>query len=329
MKKGEAEARSLTRKEASFSFDLSQGPLFRVMLLKLHDKDHILQITMHHIIADGWSLRILSRELSAFYKAFSLKTAPELPDLPIQYADYAVWQRHWMQGETLETQLDYWKTTLQGASPLLELPTDRPRPSVQSFKGCKQSFELSKEQTRHLEDLGRQEGATLFMVMLTVFKVMLYRYTGQHDVVVGSPVANRNRTDVEDLIGLFVNTLVLRTHFSDGPDFMTLLQQVRDTTVDAYTHQDLSFEKLVEVLQPERDLSRNPLFQVFFTLAASQADELTLSGITATPILPELDISKFDLSLFIQHTGDGLQGIIDYNTDLFDDATITRMMDPL
>ena len=220
---------------------------------------------MHHIISDGWSMGILYRELSVLYEAFSKGKPSPLPELPIQYADFAVWQREWLQGKNLEEQLTFWKEQLRDIT-TLELPTDHPRPPVQTFHGATHTVQLPKELTEALQGLSRKEGVTLFMTLLTAFQGLLHRYTGQDDIVVGTPIANRNRAEIEGLIGFFVNTLVMRTDTSGNPVFRELLKQVRKSTLDAYAHQDLPFEKLIKELQPERDLSRNPIFQVMFAL---------------------------------------------------------------
>ena len=248
-----------------------------------------------------------------------------LVDLPIQYADFAVWQREWLQGEVLERQLSYWKKQLEGIPAVLNLPTDHPRPAVQSFRGKTQSIELSKELTEGLKALSRKEGVTLFMTLLAAFQTLLYRYTGQEDVVVGSPIANRNRSEIEGLIGFFVNTLVLRSNFSGNPTFKELLAQVREMALGAYAHQDLPFEKLVEELQPERSLSHSPLFQVMFVLQNAPSTAAKFEGLSASPVPIGAETAKFDLTLSMSETEEGLRGSLQYNTDLFDDATIARM----
>ena len=262
--------------EAQHPFDLRQGPLFRSMLLRLGDLEHILLLTMHHTVSDGWSQGVLMRELETLYAAFCVGAPSPLADLPIQYADYAVWQREWLQGETLERQLTYWKSHLSGAPALLELPTDRPRPAVQTFQGAVKHWELSEELTRGLNALSRQEDATLFMTLLAVFQVLLARYSGQEDIVVGTAIANRTRAEVEDLIGFFLNTLALRGDLSGNPSFVELLGRVREAALGAYAHQDLPFEKLVEELQPQRSMSHSPLFQVMFVIRNASTGEREL-----------------------------------------------------
>ena len=321
----EEEARQLAREEAGRPFDLARGPLFRSKLLRLDEDDYVLLLTMHHIVSDGWSTGVLYRELSVLYRAFVKGESSPLPELPIQYGDYAVWQRQWLQGKVLESQLSYWRKQLEDIPGVLNLPTDRPRPAVQSFRGKRQSIELSRELTQGLKALSRKQGVTLFMTLLVAFQTLLYRYSGQEDVVVGSPIANRNRAEMEGLIGFFVNTLVLRTDLSDTPTFRELLQRVRKTALEAYEHQDLPFEKLVEELQPERSLSHSPLFQVMFVLQNAPSTALTFEGLSASPVRIGAETAKFDLTLSMSETVEGLRGSLQYSTDLFDGATIARM----
>ena len=227
----------------------------RTSVLKLDEDEHALLITMHHIISDGWSLGVFVSELAALYEAYSKGEPSPLGELPIQYADFAVWQRNWLQGDVLQEQLDYWKQKLGGNPHPLELPTDRPRPAIQTFRGALESFELSEELSKALNDLSRSEDVTMFMTLLAAFKTLMYRYTGEEDILVGTPIANRNRVEIEGLIGFFVNTLVMRTDVSGNPSFKELLKRVREQSLEAYAHQDVPFEKLVEELQPERDMS--------------------------------------------------------------------------
>ena len=248
-----------------------------------------------------------------------------LAELPIQYADFAVWQREWLQGEVLESQLSYWKKQLEGTPAVLNLPTDHPRPAVQSHRGARQSIELSKELTEGLKALSRKEGVTLFMTLLAAFQTLLYRYTGQDDIVIGSPIANRNRAEIEGLIGSFVNTLVLRSNFSDNPTFKELLAGVREMTLGAYAHQDLPFEKLVEELQPERSLSHSPLFQVMFVLQNTPSASLTFEGLSTSPVRIEAETAKFDLTLSMHEEAEGFKGALEYSADLFEAGTITRI----
>ncbi|MCP4663702.1 MAG: non-ribosomal peptide synthetase, partial [bacterium] len=263
----EAEALRLAAEEALRPFDLRTGPLIRSTLLRLADEEHVLLVTMHHIVSDGWSMGIFFRELQALYAAARYSvSAPGLPELPIQYADFAYWQRRWLSGEVLEAELAYWRAELAGAPPQLELPTDRPRPAVVSYRGRVREVALSAELAGALTALSRSRDATLYMTLLAAFKTLLTRYSGQQDIVVGSPIAGRNRREIEALVGFFVNTLVLRTDLAADPSFERLLARVRRVALDAYAHQDLPFEQLVDELQPQRDTSLHPLFQVMFVL---------------------------------------------------------------
>ncbi|MBO0798593.1 MAG: amino acid adenylation domain-containing protein, partial [Blastocatellia bacterium] len=270
------EGRRLTIENTSIPFDLEQGPLFRATLLRLAAEDHAFLFTTHHIICDGWSLGVLIQEFATLYKAFTEGKPSPLPELPIQYADFAHWQRQWMEGEVLEKLLSYWKTQLSGATPVLELPTDRPRPAFQTFRGATQPINLPRELSDSLQVLSRREGVTLFMTLLAAFQTLLHRYSGQDDILVGSPIAGRTHATIEELIGFFVNTLVLRTDFFGDPTFQGILREVRKVTLEAYAHQDLPFEQLVDALQPDRALSHSPLFQVMFVLqnATKQTFEL-------------------------------------------------------
>ncbi|HVG31078.1 MAG TPA: amino acid adenylation domain-containing protein, partial [Pyrinomonadaceae bacterium] len=321
----EAEVARLAKEEAGRPFDLGRGPLLRATLLKLGGEEHVVLFTMHHIISDGWSLGILVRELSALYGAFARGEDSPLAELPMQYADFARWQRERLSGETLERQLSYWREQLAGAPAALELPADRPRPAVQTFGGSHLRFNLSSELTKQLQALGQREGATLFMVLLAAFQTLLYRYTGQPDISVGTPIANRTRKEIEGLIGFFVNTLVLRADLSGGPTFRELLSRVREVCLGAYAHQDVPFEKLVEELQVERDLSRSPLFQVMFVLQTASPKEVRLPGLRLEMLEGDAETAKFDLMLSLEESAEGLRGWFEYNTDLFDAATVERM----
>ena len=322
----EAEAQRLVNDERSKPFDLTKGPLFRPTLLRLEEKEHILLLAMHHIVSDGWSMGVLYRELSVLYEAFSEGRSSPLADLAIQYADFAVWQREWLQGEVLQRQLSYWKKQLEGIPPVINLPTDRPQPAVQSYKGARQSIQLSQELTQALKALSRSHNVTLYMTLLTAFQVLLHRYSGQHDIVVGSPIANRNRPELEGLIGFFVNTLILRTDLSADPSFRELLGRVRETVLGAYTYQDLPFEKLVEELQPERSLSHSPLFQVFFNMFHQEDSKLDLKGITAEPFSPSDPELKFDLTLYVREQNDQTRFNLVYRVDLFSPARMTSFL---
>jgi len=317
--------RRIASEEAGREFDLARGPLVRTRLLRLGEEEHLLLLSMHHIVFDGWSMGVLFRELETLYVAFSKGLPSPLPEPPLQYADYASWQREWLQGEVLESQLAYWRARLGQAPALLELPADRARPAVQSFRGARQPFTVPAETLEVLRVLGRREGATLFMVLLAAFKVLLLRYTGQEDVVVGTPIAGRGRAELEGLIGFFVNTLVLRTDLSGDPTFPELLGRVREVTLGAYAHQDLPFERLVEDLHPQRDLSRNPLFQVVFVLQNAAMAPPVLPGLLVEVREGDSGTSKFDLTLNLEERGEGLCCWIEYSTDLFDPERIKRL----
>ncbi|WP_099103617.1 non-ribosomal peptide synthetase [Nostoc sp. 'Peltigera malacea cyanobiont' DB3992] len=321
-----AQVRLLVTQEAGRSFNLAHDPLLRVTLLRLSENSHVLLLVMHHIVSDGWSMAVFIRELSAFYQSFSKGMLSPLAELPIQYADFTIWQRQWLQGEVLETQLNYWKQQLADAPPLLELPTDRPRPPIQTFRGGTQSFQLDRHLTQKLKRLSQQSGTTLFMTLLAAFVTLLSRYSNQSDIIVGSPIANRNRNEIESLIGFFINTLVLRIQCAGNPSFEQLLQRVQQVALDAYMHQDVPFEQLVEVLQPERSLSYNPLFQVMFILQNVPPEKLELPGLILTPLEIENLPTKFDLTLSIKETEQELEGKCHYNSDLFDATTIDRMV---
>ncbi|NCS11031.1 MAG: amino acid adenylation domain-containing protein [Microcystis aeruginosa G13-09] len=318
-------SQELTQNQAIQPFDLASEPLIRTTLVVLSETEHILLVCMHHIVSDGWSMGVFLQELTDLYNAYIQNQPSSLSPLPIQYGDYTLWQKQWLQGDILQRQLDYWQKQLADAPALLSLPTDRPRPAVQSFAGAHLPFSLSWELTEKLTQLTQEQGVTLFMTLLTAFAVLLYRYTEQEDILIGTPIANRNRREIEGLIGFFVNTLVLRIDLSGKPNFNQLLGRVREMAMDAYAHQDLPFEMLVEVLQPERDLSHAPLFQVDFLLQNSPPSPLELTGLTATPLTTENDTAKFDLTLAMENTGAGLQGVWEYNTDLFDRSTIERL----
>jgi amino acid adenylation domain-containing protein len=307
-------------------FDLSAGPLFRASLVRLGEHEHLLYFTMHHIVTDGWSFGIFQCELASTYRAFVQGQPLELPDLPVQYPDYAHWQRQWLQGDILQAQLAYWKRKLGGELPMLQLPTDRPRPPVQSHRGASLFFDLPERLTEGLKALSREEGVTLFMTLLAAFKVMLFRYSGQTDVAVGSPIANRNRPEIEDLIGFFVNTLTIRTNLSGNPRFRELLGRVQETSLEAFGHQDLPFEKLVEALNPTRDMSYSPLFQVMFAFQNVPEAAVEIPGLTIVPEKIDAGSSMFDLTLYMGESEGGLSGQIEYNTDLFDGETINGMV---
>ncbi|MEH2199893.1 non-ribosomal peptide synthetase [Nostoc sp.] len=322
----ETQVLQLVKNEVQQLFDLEQGSLLRSSLVQLGENEYVLLLSVHHIAFDGWSEGILWRELTALYKAFSTGKPSPLPELPIQYADFAVWQRQWLQGQVMDTQLNYWKQQLAGAPPLLELPTDRVRPPIQTNRGGIKHFQLDDPLTQKLKSLSEKSGATLFMTLLTGFVILLSRYSNQQDILVGSPIANRNRSEIEAIIGFFVNILVLRTDVSGNPSFWELLQRVRQVGIEAYSHQDVPFEQVVEALQPERNLNYSPLFQVMFVLLNTPPGKLELPGLSVTPLEIETPTSKFDLTLLMTETEQGLSGSLEYNLDLFEEATITRMV---
>jgi aspartate racemase len=322
----EEEAARLALVDARQPFNLGETPLMRATLLKLAAEEQVLLLNMHHIAFDGWSWGVFARELSELYKAFLQGQASPLAELPIQYADFAMWQREWLQGEALETQLDYWKEKLRGNLPYLRLPTDFPRPALQTYNGSTVSSLLSPGLTERLKAFSRREGVTLFVTLLAAFQVLLLRYTGQEDLLVGTPIANRNREEIEGLIGVFLNVLVMRSDLSGNPSFWELLRQVRETALGAYAHQDLPFEKLVEELNPERDLSRSPFFQVLMSLQNTPMQPLEFSGLKVSRMKVGSATSKFDLSLYATEMPEGLSCTFEYNTDLFEADRIERML---
>ncbi|MEH2221573.1 amino acid adenylation domain-containing protein [Nostoc sp.] len=321
-----ARIREMAKSIASQPFDLAVGPLIEFTLLQLNEQEYVLLLKMHHIIYDGWSLSIFFGELSQLYAAFIQGLPSPLPELPIQYADFAFWQRQWLTGEVLDRQLNYWQKQLAGVPPVLELPSDRSRPPLQSFQGAVESFLLDSDLTQRLKQLSQESETTLFMTLLAAFLVLLSRYSGQLDIVVGSPIANRNSKSVEQLMGFFANTLALRGDLSGNPSFADFLAQVRQTTLSAYAHQDLPFEMLVEKLQPDRDLSRNPLVQVLFSLQNTPQSSSNLPGLTIQNISLPVDVKvRFDLEVNFWEVPGGLEAVWCYNTDLFDAATIIQI----
>ncbi len=322
--KREVEARKLAADEMLFPMDLTRGPLIRTTLLRLSDQEHVLLLTVNHIVSDGWSADVFVKELAALYEAFSSGAPSPLPDLPLQYADFAVWQRQWLQGETLDKLLSYWKQKLSGSLSVLDLPSDRPRPPVQTTRGKTYWFVLPHDLCETLKAFSYQEGVTLFSVLLAAFKVLLFRYTGQTDILLGSPMASRNQGDLEKLIGFFANTIVLRTDLSGNPSFRQLLKQMHETSLEALEHQALPFKKLVEELQPERNRSQSPLFQVLFALQ-TPPQLPQLPSLSLSVLEPEVKTAKFDLSLAMMEKEQQLKGVIEYNTDLFDTSRIIRM----
>ncbi len=320
------EVQRLAKQEASKPFDLAKGPLLRVTLLKLEETNHVILLAYHHIISDGWSMDVLLRELTTIYDSFSREETYALPPLPVQYADFAVWQRKWLRGEVLETQLNYWKQQFKDISNLPSLPTDRGRPQVRSFKGTKHSFVVAKSLTEKLKKLSQREGVTFFMTMLTTFKTLLYYYSQQTDIRVGTPIANRDRPEIAGLIGFFVNSLVLRTDLSENPSFKELLQRVKKVALGAYAHQDLPFEKLVEELNPERSLGQNPLFQVWFYLQNDLLSDVEFRDLTLKVMEVDTGVCRHDLKLGLGESEGELKGNLDYSVDLFEAETIARLV---
>src|ERR1041384_2792292 len=312
--------------EAHEPFDLARGPLLRMKLARQAADVHVLLLTMHHIVADGWSLDLFLRELAILYQAYAEGMESPLPPLPIQYADFASWQRTWLKDEKFNSLLDYWVKQLKGAPPVLELPTDHVRQGARSNNGARQSVMLPESLTGDLKSLSREEGVTLFMVLAAAFKVLLYRYSGQMDIVIGTVSANSNQARLEGLIGFFVNTLVLRTDLSETRTFRALLGKIRETVIDACTHQDLPFEKLVGELQPERDISRTPLFQVMLVQQKQLTPELESAGVWFRPVELDTRLAKFDLTLTFAEADQELRLTLEYSTDLFEAATAKRML---
>jgi amino acid adenylation domain-containing protein/non-ribosomal peptide synthase protein (TIGR01720 family) len=322
----EPRARTLIREGVQQRFDLTRAPLFRVKLLRFNHEDHVLLLTMHHIVCDGWSMGILVEEVSQLYTAYTQGRPSPLPELPLQYADYSIWQRQWMSGEVLQQQLGYWKETLSGLQSL-DLPADRPRPPVMTHRGSTIPFGVPPKTTAKLRELARTQSVTLYMVLLGAFKVLLSRHSGQRDIAVGASVAGRRRAETEGLVGFFVNTLVLRTDLSNNPDFAEVLRRIKEVTLGAYAHQDLPFEKLVEALQPERDPSRPPLVQVMFVLQHAPVSELRLGSTRLqSSFNEEGGTAKFDITLEVSENGSELSASIEYNTDIFEPQTIASMI---
>jgi alpha-ketoglutarate-dependent taurine dioxygenase/acyl carrier protein len=321
----EAETRRVAGVEAKRPFDLSAGPVLRAMLLRLADEEHVLLLTTHHIVSDAWTKGVLMQEVAEIYRAFSEGRESPLAELPVQYADYAVWQREWLQGEVLEAQIGYWKEQLAGAPPLLELPLDKPRPAVQTFRGATYNMTFTAALRDALKDLSRHETATLFMTLLAAFQTLLSRSTGTEDIVVGTNVANRNRVETEKLIGFFVNHLLMRTDLGGSPTFRQLLARVREVALNAYAHQDLPFDQLVKALNPKRNSAYHPLFQVLLVLQNAPLAAVELPRLTLSPLEQADEIAQFDLALFIEETDAGMTGLWRYSTDLFDAATVARL----
>ncbi|MFD2169214.1 amino acid adenylation domain-containing protein [Tumebacillus lipolyticus] len=321
----EEQVRALAIREAGRPFDLSYGPLVRATLLRCRPDEHLLVLAMHHIVTDEWSMGILVDEMVELYSGYAAGALPNLPELPVQYADYSAWQRNWLQGEVLQSQLQYWKQKLSGELPQIQLPTDYLRPAVPNNRGASQPFAIEPVLAAKLNALSSAEGATLYMTLLSAFNLLLHRYSGQEDILIGSPIAGRMREELEGMIGLFVNTLVLRTDLSGAPTFRELLARVRQTALEAYAHQEVPFEKLVEELQPDRNLNQSPLFQVMFALQNAPKGKLDVQGLTLTPEPLDSGTAKFDLTLTVVEDGERLQAELEYNTDLFAAETVERM----
>lgn len=323
----DARVMTLVREKARQPFKLDEGPAWRASLLRLGPEEHVLLFTMHHIICDGWSSDVLVCEVTMLYETYTHGQKSPLPELPIQYADYVVWQRELLSGAVVDAQVDYWKKQLQGRVEPLQLPIDRPRSSSQSFRGASQSWQFSAELAQSLKALGRNEGATLFMVVLAGLKALLHYYSDQQQITIGAPVAHRDRAETQPLIGLFLNTLVLCTDMSGDPTFRELLQRVREVSLGAHAHQDVPLEKLMEALQPDRNLNGQPLFQATYTLQNVASDDAVLSGLTARSLKVENETAQFDFVVNGIDSKSGLTGVFEYSTDLFDAATVVRMAD--
>jgi amino acid adenylation domain-containing protein len=323
----EIEERNLCLSEVAKPFDLAQGPLLRTRLLWIADGEYVLIIVLPHIIFDGWSRGILVQELTALYEAYLSGRPSPLAELPIQYADFACWQREWLQGEVLDNQVAYWREQLGGQLPALDLPADHPRPPVQSYRGANLTCGISRNVKESLEELGRKQQSTLFIVLLAAFQTLLHRYTGQEDLIIGVPTANRTRGETERLIGAFVNTLALRVNLSSDLPFQELLSRTRKVALQAQAYQDVPFEKLVELLSPQRDLSRTPLFQVMFVLQNVPMPKVQMPGVTLSHVSLHSGTAQFDLTLFLFDGPEGsLIASMDYNTDLFEAQRILRML---
>jgi len=321
----ESELNRLILNEVHTPFDLACSSLLRLTLFVLDEEEYVMVLTLHHIISDGWSMGIFIRELCESYEALLANRPSRLEKLEVQYGDYCHWEQEWLESDALETQLDYWKRQLSEAPQILNLPTDRPRPSVQSYRGAALPLALPQRDMESLRSLARREGATLFMTLLAAFKVLLFRYTSQRDLIVGAPIAGRNRAEIEPLIGLFVNTLALRTRLAANLNFKQALTRVREVALDAYAHQDVPFEKIVEALQPSRDLSRTPLFQVMFALENNPLPSIELQKLSLRPVETDIGIAKFDLTLSLQVVGERIIGAIEYSAELFDAASISSL----
>jgi hypothetical protein len=323
----ELEAQNLAQAEAGKPFDLERGPLVRATLVWLAETEYVLLFTMHHIVSDGWSMGVLIREVATLYEAFAKDRPSPLPELPIQFGDFALWEREWLGGETLKKQLAYWKQQLEGKSPTLELPTDRPRLTAASHKGASKSFVLPENLSASLKALCRCHNVTLFVMLLAAFNALLHLYTGQEDILVGSPIANRNRAETEGLIGCFINTLVMRTDLSGNPSFGELLDRVRETVLGAFANQDVPFERVVAELRPERTRNHQRFFRVWFVLHNAPMQALELPGLRLSNFKIERGTAQFDLAMSVMEAAGQIVGTLNYNTDLFDAETIAEMLE--
>jgi hypothetical protein len=321
----ELEAKEIASEEAGKPFDLAKGPLLRATIVKLDTREHVLLLTMHHIVSDAWSAAIFLEELSVLYEAFSAGKTPLLPELPVQYGDYAAWQRKFLQGKALENQLNYWREHLKDAPPLLQLPSDRQRPASRNFDGAYESIVLSKDVADSLKTFSQQEGVTPFMTLLAGFNTLLMRYSGQEHIVLGTDIANRTSAETEKLIGFFINLLPVHTDLSGDPSFRELVTRVREVALGAYAHQDIPFDKLVEELQPERSLSHNPIVQALFVMQNIPSQRRELPGLELAPFPMPITRSKFDVAVFIRDKGSQVIQDWLYSTELFEQGTIMRM----
>ena len=326
LEQAEAEAKRLAVAQLQTPFDLTQGPLFRAALYRISATEHRLALTFHHIVTDAWSFGILFHELSACYAAFSKREQPNLQPLPIQYADFAQYQRELFETAALRKQLSYWRERLSGPLPLLDLPTDHPQPMLQTFAGAQSRHIFSRETSEKIRRFARQQNATLFMALLAGFKLLVHRYSNQEDIIVGTPVAGRTRMETETLIGFFINTLALRTQVDGNISFRTLLDRMKETSLDAFANQEVPFEKLVEELHVKRDLSRPPIFQVMFSLQNAPVREISLPGLKLNVTRLDNSTSKFDITLDAFDREEGISCLVEYNTDLFELPTIERMV---
>ena len=321
----ETEALRIAAEEGRKPFDLKEGPLIRPVLVRLEPEKHFLVLTMHHIIADGWSIALLFREVTTAYAAITKGEAPDLPELPLQYSEYAQWQREYMSGDVLSGEIEFWKRKLAGAQPLLELPLDHARPATAGWHGATEELNVPAETLARLKALAQTEGSTLFMVAMAAFQSLLWRYSNQESILIGTPIAGRNDVDLENMIGLFVNTLIFRGDFSAKLTFRDVIRQVRSFALEAYAHQDVPFEKLVEELVPQRSLDTHPLFQVLFTFQNIPQQVFDIPGLTVHEMPFEAGIAKFDISVVMWEAGD-LHCQFEYNTDLFEPSTMQRML---